>query len=286
MAAVGTGGSEAPESGVDGKVQRLLEAEGMHTAMWERIEVNKQIDSGNGEITLFKTAIVVHGLVRWGSKVRGRSLQKGTFGLSPPAVELSPAPATLTDTIRVATSANTGQRGSDNNRRAIQAAQSFLEEQRHTALEPHLASDVEPAFLGPFAQYGPKGEGDANRWGASLNEGEAMEDGDGAEGKGNDGDKKVDERLLEIKGLIDAGDCEMGDIRDGYYVDYLRHAASFRADIAHKKEAAIQMPGVEYNMLSTWQRECVHLATQTEPDDRSIHWYVDEVGGKVICSRP
>ena len=149
-----------------------------------------------------------------------------------------------------------------------------------------MTGDVEPTFLGPFAQHGPKGEGDANRWGASLDEGEAMEDGDGAEGKGNDGDKKVDERLLEIKELIDAGDCEMGDIRDGYYVDYLRHAASFRADIAHKKEAAIQMPGVEYNMLSTWQRECVHLATQTEPDDRSIHWYVDEVGGKVICSRP
>ena len=81
-----------------------------------------------------------------------------------------------------------------------------------------------------------------------------MEDGDGAEGKGNDGDKKVDERLLEIKELIDTGDCEMGDIRDGYYVDYLRHAASFRADIAHNKKAAIQMPGVEYSMLSTWQR--------------------------------
>ena len=287
MAAVGTGGSEAPESGVDGKVQRLLEAEGMHTAMWGRIEVNKQIDPGNGEITLFKTAIVVHGLVRWGSKVRGRSLQKGTFGLSPPAVELSLAPATLIDTIRKATSVNAGdQMRSDNNRRIVQAAQSFLEEQRRTALEPHLASDVEPTFLGPFAKYGPKGEGDANRWGASLDGEEAMEDGDGAEGKGNDGDKKVDERLLEIKELIDAGDCEMGDIRDGYYVDYLRHAASFRADIAHKKEAAIQMPGVEYNMLSTWQRECVHLATQTEPDDRSIHWYVDEVGGKVICSRP
>ena len=288
MAAVGTGGSEAPESGVDGKVQRLLEAEGMHTAMWERIEVNKQIDSGNGEITLFKTAIVVHGLVRWGAQVRGRALQKGTFGLSPPAVELSPAPATLTDTLRKATSAHHGNNAisNSNSQRAIQAAQSFLEEQRHTALEPHLTGDVEPTFLGPFAQYGPKGEGDANRWGASLDGEEAMEDGDGAEGKGNDGDKKVDERLLEIKGLIDAGDCEMGDIRDGYYVDYLRHAASFRADIAHKKEAAIQMPGVEYSMLSTWQRECVHLATQTEPDDRSIHWYVDEVGGKVICSRP
>ena len=287
MAAVGTGGSEAPESGVDGKVQRLLEAEGMHTAMWERIEVNKQIDSGNGEITLFKTAIVVHGLVRWGSKVRGRSLQKGTFGLLPPAVELSPPSPALTDTIRKATSVNAGdQMRSDNNRRIVQAAQSFLEGQRRTALKPHLASDVEPTFLGPFAKYGPKGEVDANRWGASLDEGEAMEDGDGAEGKGNDGDKKVDERLLEIKELIDTGDYDMGDIKEGYYVDYLRHTASFRADIAHKKEAAIQMPGVEYSMLSTWQRECVHLATQTEPDDRSIHWYVDEIGGKVICSRP
>ena len=78
MAAVGTGGSEAPESGVDGKVQRLLEAEGMHTAMWERIEVNKQIDSGNGEITLFKTAIVVHGLVRWGASPR-EGVAKGHF---------------------------------------------------------------------------------------------------------------------------------------------------------------------------------------------------------------
>ena len=287
MASVGTEGTEAHESGIETKMQSLLEAEGMHTTMWERIDVNKQVDSGGGETTFFKTAIVVHGLVRWGGLVRGRTLQKGTFGLSPPAVELSSPPATLTDTLRKATSAHGNNAISNSNsQRAIQAAQSFLEEQRHTALEPHLASDVEPAFLGPFAQYGPKGEGDANRWGASLDGEEAMEDGDGAEGKGNDGDKKVDERLLEIKGLIDAGDCEMGDIRDGYYVDYLRHAASFRADIAHKKEAAIQMPGVEYSMLSTWQRECVHLATQTEPDDRSIHWYVDEVGGKVICSRP
>ena len=81
-----------------------------------------------------------------------------------------------------------------------------------------------------------------------------MEDGDGAEGKGNDGDKKVGEQLLEIKELIDTGDYDMGDIKEGYYVDYLRHAASFRADIAHEQEAAIQMPGVEYSrMLSTWQ---------------------------------
>jgi hypothetical protein len=73
-----------------------------------------------------------------------------------------------------------------------------------------LASNVEPTLLGPLAKYGPRGEVDANRWGASFDEGEAMEDGDGAEGKGNDGDKKVDERLLEIKGLIDTNDCDGG----------------------------------------------------------------------------
>ena len=101
------------------------------------------------------------------------------------------------------------------------------------------------------------------------------------EGGDHDSGKKTDERLLEIKEMIDSGDCELGDIREGYYVDYLRHASAFRADIAHKKEAAINMTTVEYSNLNGWQRECVDLATQTEADMRSIHWYVDEDGGKV-----
>ena len=46
MASVGTEGSEAHESDIETKMQSLLEAEGMHTTMWERIDVNKQVDPG------------------------------------------------------------------------------------------------------------------------------------------------------------------------------------------------------------------------------------------------
>jgi hypothetical protein len=279
MASIGTEGTEAPEGGIENKMQRLLEAEGMHTTTWERIDVNKQIDGIDGATALFKIAIVVHGLVRWGGPVRGKTLQKDTFGLSPPAPALSKAPDTLTDVIKDAARGHAGV-----GREAVESVRLFLVDQRGTALKPHLTDDLETTLLGVRAKYGPKGEADPNRWGASLDGGEAMEDGDNAEGKGNNDGKKVEERLLEIKGLIDTGGCEMSDIREDYYVDYLRHRSSFQADIAQKKEAAVRMPGVEYNMLSTWQRECVHLATQTEPDDRSIHWYVDEVGGKVISS--
>ena len=81
MASVGTEGSEAHESGIETKMQSLLEAEGMHTTMWERIDVNKQVDPGNGEITLFKTAIVVHGLVRWGARM-SHGGGKGWWGLN------------------------------------------------------------------------------------------------------------------------------------------------------------------------------------------------------------
>ena len=36
-----------------------------------------------------------------------------------------------------------------------------------------------------------------------------------------------------------------------------------------------------YKDLTQWQKEVVHLATATEPDARTVHWYVDGEGGKV-----
>jgi hypothetical protein len=277
---MGTGANEASHSDIEGKVQRVLQAEGMHTTLWERININKQID-GDGATALFKTAIVVHGLVRWGAPVKGRALQKDAFGLSPPATAISIAPEALVKELTAA-SLNPGHACN-----AVENVRVFLVGQRGTLLGQHLADDLGATFLGMKAKYGPKGVADSKRWGASLDGEEAVENDEyGAEGEGDDGGKKVEERLLDIKEMIDTGSCEMVDIRERYYVDYLRNTASFRADIAFKKEGAIQMPGVEYGMLNTWQKGCVHLTTQTEADDRTIHWYVDEVGGKVILMCP
>jgi hypothetical protein len=286
MAALGADGGEATPSAIEGKVQHVLGTAGMHTMMWEQMDTHKQVESltnpesGHSEATLFKTAIVVHGILRWGGDVRGRTLQKDVFGLSAPRTTLSLAPGALTQELG---KANGGGHTISPERAAaaIEAARLFLERQRPAALEPHLVAGVsEATHLGPWAKHGPKGAADPRRWGGS--DYECAEGGDMADEDGNhDSSKKTDERLLEIKEMIDSGDCELGDIREGYYVDYLRHASAFRADIAHNKEAAINMTTVEYSNLNGWQRECVDLATQTEADMRSIHWYVDEDGGKV-----
>ena len=196
---------------------------------------------------------------------------------------LSRAPEALTQQLKDATTCHP-----PNATAAAGAARSYLERQRPTALGPGLAtSGLEATHLGPFVKHGPKGVADPRRWGASHEcaEGGGVADEGGDEGGShevNDNNKKSsDERLLEIKDMVDGGDCELGDIREGYYVDFLRCGSAFRADIANKKEAAIKMTTVEHGNLSDWQRECVHLATQTEADMRSIHWYVDEAGGKV-----
>lgn len=150
---MGTGANEASHSDIEGKVQRVLQAEGMHTTLWERININKQID-GDGATALFKTAIVVHGLVRWGAPVKGRALQKDAFGLSPPATAISIAPEALVKELTAA-SLNPGHACN-----AVENVRVFLVGQRGTLLGQHLADDLGATFLGMKAKYGPKGVAD------------------------------------------------------------------------------------------------------------------------------
>ena len=87
MTSMGLEGGEATASAIENKLQRVLEATGMHTMMWERTDMhNKQVgsesESSHTEANLFKAAIVVHGLLRWGADVRGRTVQRDVFGLS------------------------------------------------------------------------------------------------------------------------------------------------------------------------------------------------------------
>ena len=91
---MGLEGGEATASAIENKLQRVLEATGMHTMMtlWERTDMhNKQVgsesESSHTEANLFKAAIVVHGLLRWGADVRWRAERyKGMFlGCRPPA---------------------------------------------------------------------------------------------------------------------------------------------------------------------------------------------------------
>jgi calcineurin-like phosphoesterase family protein len=88
--------------------------------------------------------------------------------------------------------------------------------------------------------------------------------------------------MLAVKRMIDEGDRDVYDqIREQDYELYLNKGPAIQRDLARQLEKNARCDLIAHGDLWGWQKGVVHLATQTQPDDRHIDWHVDEAGGKV-----
>ena len=272
-------GVEATLAEINKKLQNTLKAKGLHSAIWERLEKLEQ-PIGDIGANLSLRAVAVHGLLRWGGRagVRGRTLQKDHFGLGEPHTALTPCPADLAKELgRVAMAAcKSGAPGSAREE-TLEAVSQFLAGQRVAValllgcLESDLQATGPEEHLGQVGMGGmvtdeaEEGDGGGNEW-----------CGGGLEGM------KQSEKMLAVKRMIDEGDRDVYDqIREQDYELYLNKGPAIQRDLARQLEKNARCDLIAYGDLWGWQKGVVHLATQTQPDDRHIDWYVDEAGGKV-----